>query len=270
MTKEVFEDKNIAADAGNVESMSALYDHLRLMQLNGDTNSRFRAMILLGFTNAMERLQELPSTDEKVDALMGMFQACAEGLANAIGGEPRHVRPSLASVMAAAIVRAFRRHPLMKSIAEAMPAFMHLASLQDEGDVTSQAFLNICQRFGLGKMPFPDAKAAPKGHALDAEKAPPAEPAGNSDWVHGDNFLVHMPKSDTPRIEQIFAFLSQDESGEGIVAQKIGDEWLALVCGDQKRVPLMEAMAQQLATASKKRITLVKFKSRREVKVIEP
>jgi hypothetical protein len=74
----------------------------------------------------------------------------------------------------------------------------------------------------------------------------------------------------TPDIEQLWAFISDDD-GEGIAAFLSNDGiWMPLIAADKARVDSLRKMAQQLATESGVPVKLVKFSVREDLEVLEP
>lgn len=73
------------------------------------------------------------------------------------------------------------------------------------------------------------------------------------------------------KIEELYAFVAVDETGEGITAFLGPDgTWMPMVGADPARVDSLKLMAQSLAQTSGKKIVLAKFSVREDVEVIEP
>ncbi len=73
------------------------------------------------------------------------------------------------------------------------------------------------------------------------------------------------------RIDEIFAFVATDDDGnEGVAAQLIDGSWFPLLGADMERVNSCREIAQGIADASGKPLTLVLFGSRSDVETIEP
>lgn len=81
---------------------------------------------------------------------------------------------------------------------------------------------------------------------------------------------VHSPPNRIARIETIWAFLSVDETGEGIAGAMMRGQWWQLVTADEKLASTMKPVAQQVATLTGKKIKLVKFTAREEIEEILP
>jgi hypothetical protein len=73
------------------------------------------------------------------------------------------------------------------------------------------------------------------------------------------------------RIEQVWAFVSDDAEGEGVVAAMTkGGAWLPLVGADMERVEALRPIAQMIASDSGKPIRVLRFSVREELELIEP
>jgi hypothetical protein len=68
-----------------------------------------------------------------------------------------------------------------------------------------------------------------------------------------------------PRIEHIWAFLSVDEGGEGVVSMTTKFGHMPMVAADEMRVKQLRPIAQAVAAQTGVRIRLVKFTVREEV-----
>lgn len=75
-----------------------------------------------------------------------------------------------------------------------------------------------------------------------------------------------------PKIETMYAFVSEDNGpdDEGIIAMKVGNQWMPMVGSDMARVESMKPIAVGLSNALGKRIKIIKFDRRTEAEVIEP
>jgi hypothetical protein len=68
------------------------------------------------------------------------------------------------------------------------------------------------------------------------------------------------------RIDNIWAFISSDESGEGVVAmftQDIG--WVPMIAADEARMISIKPIAQAIAKDQQKKIKLIRLTTREEV-----
>lgn len=80
---------------------------------------------------------------------------------------------------------------------------------------------------------------------------------------------------DTPnnldRIDAVWAFISSDETGEGVCACYLpGMGMTAMIAADERRLQSLMPIAEELARFSGKVIKLIKLTTREEVRVIEP
>jgi hypothetical protein len=82
--------------------------------------------------------------------------------------------------------------------------------------------------------------------------------------------VKHEPRNYLGRIEEIWAFLSLDEGGEGVCAAPMGQMTLPLIAADKQRLDLLYPLARAMAKAFNKPIRLVKFTKREDVEIIQP
>ncbi len=84
--------------------------------------------------------------------------------------------------------------------------------------------------------------------------------------------MVDTARNTLPRIDNIWAVLSVDEGGEGVVAAPIQEGMLTvpLIAADEARLEGILQVAHALAKMTGKRMKLVRFSSRHEVKDILP
>jgi hypothetical protein len=71
-------------------------------------------------------------------------------------------------------------------------------------------------------------------------------------------------------IDEMYAFIASDETGEGIIGFRGPEGWVPLVGADMARVDSLRHMAQRIATSQKIAIKLVKFTTRTEIETINP
>ena len=71
-------------------------------------------------------------------------------------------------------------------------------------------------------------------------------------------------------IKEMYAFIAEDEEGEGLAAFLRDDIWMPLVGADAARVDNLRIFAQTVADQSGRRITLARFTVRTDLEVIEP
>jgi hypothetical protein len=73
------------------------------------------------------------------------------------------------------------------------------------------------------------------------------------------------------RIDEIYAFISSDETGEGVVAMTLADgSTIPMIGADMARVNDLRKVAQQIADVMHIRIKLIKLSVREEVEEIAP
>jgi hypothetical protein len=88
--------------------------------------------------------------------------------------------------------------------------------------------------------------------------------------IRPDAVAVHAPPNYLGRIDQIWAFLSVDEGGEGMVAAPIGNMTMPLVAADKRRVDSLIPLAKQIATMFGKPVRLAKFGKRDDIEIYQP
>jgi hypothetical protein len=75
--------------------------------------------------------------------------------------------------------------------------------------------------------------------------------------------------NDIERIDQLYAFVSSDEKGEGIVGQTVqlmGETvFMPFVCADEKRMESLKPLAKKIAKESGKKIKLIRLSIREEI-----
>lgn len=84
---------------------------------------------------------------------------------------------------------------------------------------------------------------------------------------------THEPKNYLEKITDIWAFVSVDEGGEGIVGMTMELEegrktFMPFVCADEARVASLRPHAIGISKATGKKIKLVKFSQREEIEDI--
>lgn len=73
------------------------------------------------------------------------------------------------------------------------------------------------------------------------------------------------------RIDEMFAFVAIDKTGEGVMGfMGPSGQWFPMVGADMARVDQLRPMAQEIARTSGKEIKLLKFSKREELEVIKP
>lgn len=80
------------------------------------------------------------------------------------------------------------------------------------------------------------------------------------------------PENYLERIDAIYAVLSVDEGGEGVVGAPLqeGTMSVPLICADEARLASILPLARMIATLSGKKMRLVKFTTREVIEEIDP
>lgn len=84
---------------------------------------------------------------------------------------------------------------------------------------------------------------------------------------------IHAPPNYLERIDEIWAVLSVDEGGEGVVAAPLPPfdmPMVPLIAADKARLDSILPIARALARRTGKAMRLVKFSTREVVEEIEP
>jgi hypothetical protein len=81
--------------------------------------------------------------------------------------------------------------------------------------------------------------------------------------------VAHAPPNYLGRIDRIWAFLSLDDGGEGVVAAPIGpgNMTVPLIAADKRRIDSLIPIAKQLTKVFRKPIRLAKFSRREDVEI---
>jgi hypothetical protein len=82
--------------------------------------------------------------------------------------------------------------------------------------------------------------------------------------------VAHAPPNYLGRIDQIWAFLSLDDGGEGVVAAPMGGMTVPLIAADKRRLDSLIPLAKRMATLFGKPIRLAKFSKRADVEIYQP
>jgi hypothetical protein len=88
--------------------------------------------------------------------------------------------------------------------------------------------------------------------------------------IPADNAELHDPGNYLGRIEQIWAYLSVDEGGEGVCAAPFGAMTLPLIAADKRRLEQLKPTARALVHTFGKPVRLVRFKQREDIELIGP
>jgi len=92
----------------------------------------------------------------------------------------------------------------------------------------------------------------------------------DNDNTRPDGWFRQPPRTMT-RIEHVYAFLGFDpvDQNEGVAATFVpGTGWLPLVAADEKRLNQITIIAEHIAAETGQAITLVKFSTREDIRVI--
>lgn len=71
-------------------------------------------------------------------------------------------------------------------------------------------------------------------------------------------------------IDEVWLYVCDDEEGEGMPAQAIGDWFSPLMGADEARAKSLEPLAANIAAKSGQPVKLIKFTKREDIKIIEP
>lgn len=82
---------------------------------------------------------------------------------------------------------------------------------------------------------------------------------------------VHAPPNTIERIETIWAVLSVDATGEGLCGAQIHGRWMTLTVADERLVEkILVPIARDVSKATGKKLKLVKFTTREDIREITP
>jgi hypothetical protein len=83
--------------------------------------------------------------------------------------------------------------------------------------------------------------------------------------------IYETPKNYIKKIESIYAFLSVDEFGEGVMGATLPNGvFMPLVGADIERINSLKPIVLEAVKDTKKTVRLVKFTTREELEIIEP
>jgi hypothetical protein len=84
--------------------------------------------------------------------------------------------------------------------------------------------------------------------------------------------IVHNPPNEKLRIDEVWLFVSVDETGEGVCAAQLmgAGSMVPLIAADQARVEALIPIARQIAKDSGKQVKPIKLSARTEVMTIAP
>ena len=74
------------------------------------------------------------------------------------------------------------------------------------------------------------------------------------------------------KITEIYAFVSQDESGEGVVGVTMPvngrETFMPFICADKERMEQLKPIAVEMTKQSGKKIKLIKFTNRKDIETL--
>ena len=84
--------------------------------------------------------------------------------------------------------------------------------------------------------------------------------------------VVHSPQNEQLRIDEVYLFISVDETGEGVCAAPLlGDDTMVpLIAADKRRMEALIPWAREIARITGKKVQLVKLTAREEIMDIMP
>lgn len=71
-------------------------------------------------------------------------------------------------------------------------------------------------------------------------------------------------------IENVWLFISSDETGEGIIGMTMGNTFMPLIAADAARLESLRPHARGIAQHTGKTVKLIKFTTREEIETITP
>lgn len=83
--------------------------------------------------------------------------------------------------------------------------------------------------------------------------------------------VVHAPPNNIPRIDQMWAAVSVDETGEGLCAVNFGGQWWPLIAADEARLEQIRQWAKMLAATEAyigKTIRIIRLSNREELETV--
>jgi hypothetical protein len=83
--------------------------------------------------------------------------------------------------------------------------------------------------------------------------------------------VVLSPPNKKLRIDEVWLFVSMDETGEGVCAANLmAGALIPLIAADEERMKSLIPVAQEIASESGKQIKLIKLSQRTEVMTLLP
>jgi hypothetical protein len=81
--------------------------------------------------------------------------------------------------------------------------------------------------------------------------------------------IIDIGKPDLPKIEMMYAYIASDAGSEGICGFHGPNGWMPMVGADMKRAESLRPMAEKIAKATGRTITLARFHLREHLEVIK-
>lgn len=84
--------------------------------------------------------------------------------------------------------------------------------------------------------------------------------------------VMHSPPNEQLRIDEVWLFVSMDETGEGVCAAPVmgAGSLVPLIAADEERMKALIPWAKKLAALSGKQVKLIKLSRRNDVMTIQP
>jgi hypothetical protein len=81
---------------------------------------------------------------------------------------------------------------------------------------------------------------------------------------------IYIVPDNTAPVDRLWAFLSVDQNGEGLVASNFAGHWMPMITGDERQLPKMRKAAQEIARVTGRTIKLVMLTAREELEEFKP
>ncbi len=72
------------------------------------------------------------------------------------------------------------------------------------------------------------------------------------------------------RINSIWAFISSDEEGEGVIGVQLNDMHLPLIAADEVRLKSLRPVAEKVARETNRTVKLIRLTTREDIEEIKP
>ncbi|UPK03083.1 hypothetical protein [Bradyrhizobium sp. 170] len=84
--------------------------------------------------------------------------------------------------------------------------------------------------------------------------------------------IVHAPPNKQLRIDEVYLFISVDETGEGVCAARLmgAGSLVPLIAADVTRMEQLIPIARNIAKATGKQVKLIKLSQRSELMTFQP